>query len=198
MYMVTCIEEYFIEFYREKFLKSSLLLAVLPWNLLEPFMQVCSLFTVFKGALSRILNAKARPAKTPKPAVCKNQGVNVLAIKGLDKQIVQIYSRTAVSQNISPKQPSNSKHNIWTVAAHTARKRTLFFCCMLTHALPGIVDGARKRSHVGRWVRSGGRERSCRFSSSPMLEATSSRNQRINVAPSIVYHVKIYLLLSIG
>ena len=39
--------EDFIEFYEEEFFQYFLLLAVIQWNLLEPFMQVCSFFTVF-------------------------------------------------------------------------------------------------------------------------------------------------------
>ena len=67
---------------------------------------------------------------------------------------------------------------------------------MFMHALPGIVDGARKTSQVGWWVRGGARGRSCRFSSSPMLEATSSRNQCMNAAPSVVHHVGIFTLVN--
>ena len=60
------------------------------------------------------------------------------------------------------------------------------------HALPGIVDGARKTSQVGRWVRGSARGKLFIFSSSPMLEATSSENQCMSVAPSVVYHVGIF------
>ena len=45
------------------------------------------------------------------------------------------------------------------------------------HALPGIVDGARKTSQGGTEVKGG----SGRFSSLHMLEATSSRDQRMNL-----------------
>ena len=63
---------------------------------------------------------------------------------------------------------------------------------MFMHALPGIVDGAINTSQVGGWIRCGVWRRSCRLSSSPMLEAaTSSRNQCINVAPSVVRQVEI-------
>ena len=48
------------------------------------------------------------------------------------------------------------------------------------HALPGIVDGARKTSQVGKWVQGGAPGKSGRFSSLPMLEATSSRDQRMS------------------
>ena len=64
------------------------------------------------------------------------------------------------------------------------------------HALPGIVDGARKTSQVGGWVRDGARGRSCRFSSSPMLEVASSRNQCMNVATSVVHYVEIFTLVN--
>ena len=67
---------------------------------------------------------------------------------------------------------------------------------MFMHARPGIVDGARKTSQVGWWVRGGARGRSCRFSSSPMLEAISSRDQCKNVAPSVVHHIKTQKVLT--
>ena len=53
----------------------------------------------------------------------------------------------------------------------------LFYVPM--HALPGIVDGARKTSQFGRWVRVAARGSRRRFSSLPMLEATSRRDQCI-------------------
>ena len=56
------------------------------------------------------------------------------------------------------------------------------------HSLPGIVDGATKTSQVGSWVRAGAWERSRGFSSLPMLEATTSRDQCISVAASVVHH----------
>ena len=68
---------------------------------------------------------------------------------------------------------------------------------MFVHAHPGIVDGARKTSQVGGWVRSGALGRGCRFSSSPMLEGTSSRNQYMNVATSVVHHVEICTLVKL-
>ena len=58
----------------------------------------------------------------------------------------------------------------------------------LMHALPGIVDGAIKRSQVGRWVQGGARGRSRGFSSLPMLEATSSRDQRMSAVTSVVHY----------
>ena len=52
---------------------------------------------------------------------------------------------------------------------------------VLMHALPGIVDGARKTSQIGRWVEGDSVEGgSGRFSLLPMLEATSSRDQRMS------------------
>ena len=53
----------------------------------------------------------------------------------------------------------------------------LFYLFMYMHALPGIVDGARKTLQVEKG-------RSGRFSSLPMLEATTSRDQCIT--PSII------------
>ena len=47
------------------------------------------------------------------------------------------------------------------------------------HALPGIVDGARKNSQGGSWIWVG--------TSLPMLEATTSRDQCMS-AVSIVHH----------
>ena len=46
-------------------------------------------------------------------------------------------------------------------------------------ALPGIVDGARKRSQAGSGPM---------FSSLPMLEATTSRDQCMSAVTSIVHH----------
>ena len=51
---------------------------------------------------------------------------------------------------------------------------------MFMHALPGIVDGARKTSQVGGSVRNGAWGSSFRLSPLPMLETTSSRNQSGN------------------
>ena len=50
---------------------------------------------------------------------------------------------------------------------------------VLMNSLPGIVDGARKTSQVGRLVRGAAPGRRRRISSLPMLEATSSRDQCI-------------------
>ena len=55
------------------------------------------------------------------------------------------------------------------------------------HALPGIVDGARKTSQVGTGVE-GASDRFPGFSSMPMLEATSSRDQRMNLHLSELKH----------
>ena len=71
--------------------------------------------------------------------------------------------------------------NFERVATHTARIISLFclFVCALVHALPGIVDGARKTSQVSSWVFVGkrARRRTGRFSSLPMIEATTTRDQ---------------------
>ena len=51
---------------------------------------------------------------------------------------------------------------------------------VLVHALPGIVDGARKSSQGGSW--------GCgRDSSLPVLEATTSRDQHMSAVTSVVY-----------
>ena len=50
----------------------------------------------------------------------------------------------------------------------------LAYAYVLMHALPGIVDGARKTSQVGRRAWGGGR----RFSSLSMLDTTVNRDQR--------------------
>ena len=63
--------------------------------------------------------------------------------------------------------------------AHSTQNFVVSFVYVLMDALPGIVDGARKISQSGRWLRDGAWERSCRFASLPMLEATTSRNQCI-------------------
>ena len=57
------------------------------------------------------------------------------------------------------------------------------------HALPGIVDCARKTSQVGWCVTR------CR-SLSPMLETTSSRNQCMDVVVSVVHHIEIFTLVN--
>ena len=57
--------------------------------------------------------------------------------------------------------------------------RCFTFFYVLMHSLPGIVDGARKTSQVGRSVIGAAQGRRRRLSSLPMLEATSSRDQRI-------------------
>ena len=69
----------------------------------------------------------------------------------------------------------------------------VLFVYVFMHALPGIVDGARKTSQSGRWVRVGARETRCRFSALPMLEATTSRNQFIIVPSMITAQVWVYL-----
>ena len=56
------------------------------------------------------------------------------------------------------------------------------------HALPGIVDGARKTSQGGKWGRDGARVTGRRLSSLPMLEATISRNQCMSAVTSVVHH----------
>ena len=60
---------------------------------------------------------------------------------------------------------------------------------VLMHSLPGIVDGARKTSQVGRWVRAGARGGSRRYSSLPMLEATTSRDKCITCSATCITYV---------
>ena len=50
----SCVEEYFIEFHKGKILKYSLLLAVLPWNSLDPrivghILQIGPLLMILEG-----------------------------------------------------------------------------------------------------------------------------------------------------
>ena len=62
----------------------------------------------------------------------------------------------------------------------------VLFADVLMHSLPGIVDGARKTSQAGRWVRAGARGGSRRYSSLPMLEATTSRDQGITCSATCI------------
>ena len=55
------------------------------------------------------------------------------------------------------------------------------------HALPEIVDGARKSSQGGSWIWVGARGGG-RYSSLPMLEATTSRDQCMIAVTSMVHH----------
>ena len=66
---------------------------------------------------------------------------------------------------------------------------TLFYFYVLMHALPGIVDGARKTSQVGTEAKGG----SGRLSSLPMHEATSSRDQRISAVTSVMQCGRVLL-----
>ena len=64
---------------------------------------------------------------------------------------------------------------------HTTHNFVVLYVYVLMHALPGIVDGARKKSQGGRWIWVG--------ASLPMLEATTSRDQCMSdVTYSIAHH----------
>ena len=52
---------------------------------------------------------------------------------------------------------------------HRTQNFVVVYVYVLMHALPGIVDGARKSSQGGSWIWVG--------ASLPMLEATTSREQ---------------------
>ena len=54
----------------------------------------------------------------------------------------------------------------------------VLYAYVLIHALPGIVDGARKKSQGGSWIWVG--------ASVPILEATTSRNQCMSAVTSTV------------
>ena len=60
------------------------------------------------------------------------------------------------------------------------------------HALPGIVDGARKTSQVGSWVRDRARGRGCRFSSLPMLETTTTSRDQCIIECCNLCHVALW------
>ena len=83
--------------------------------------------------------SKARPAKTPIPAVW-NHGANFnlmehsVPVKFIRNRyrrisaIVQIFMYSC--KPISPIQPTYSRYKIWIVATYTARKISLFYLCM--------------------------------------------------------------------
>ena len=56
------------------------------------------------------------------------------------------------------------------------------------HALPGIVDGARKASQGGKWALGDARGRRRGLCSLPMLEAIISRKQCMRAVTSVVHH----------
>ena len=70
---------------------------------------------------------------------------------------------------------------------HSTHNFVVLFVYVFMHALPGIVDGARKTSQGGKWVRGGARGRSRRLSPLHMLEAIMSRNQYMGVVTSAVH-----------
>ena len=78
--------------------------------------------------------------------------------------------------------------NLKSSNTHSTQNFVVLYVYVLMHALPGIVDGARNTSQVGTRVEDGARERSGRFSSFPMLEATSSRDQRMSAGTSAMHH----------
>ena len=104
--------------------------------------------------------------------------------------IVQIFLYSY--RPISPIQPSYSRYKFWRVASnpHSTQNFVVLYVYVRMHALPGIVDGARKSSQGGRWIwvdaRGGGT--TCRYSSFAMVEATTSREQCMSAVTSIVHY----------
>ena len=102
-----------------------------------------------------------------------------------------LYRFTSASQcsDVPPIQPTNSRYkNLKSTNPHSMQNFVVLFVYVLMHALPGIVDGARKTWQFGRRVRGDARGRSCRLSSLPMLEATISRNQGMSAVTPVVHH----------
>ena len=127
---------------------------------------------------------KWHPAKTPKPAVW-NQGANLnLMMKGRHNFRRNRYSSmSAVFKFKCIADTTNlfKMQNLKSSNPHIMQTCRCFkYVCNLIHALPGMADGARKRSQGGT-----GRESIWSGALISMLEATTSREQMIAVTSTV-------------
>ena len=118
--------------------------------------------SVFQLASTCSFCLKARPAKPPKPAVW-NQGTTFNLTHRCISALLKIPC-TADTTNLFKIQNLNSSNS------HSTQSFVVIYVYVLMHALPGIVDGARKTSQGGSWIWVG--------ASLPMFEATTSREQQ--------------------